>query len=270
MHVQVLRQALLDAVEQRQLSGALIGLTEQPLRFREQPRILQRDSHAAGNGADHAFVAFGERMWRIIPDDHHADDRRSGHDRHAKPRFSLDGDITLGVCAHEATGSFLLGPGAESEGAPLADDLRRQSLTEGNRLPMDTPGVIDLVREADEVGAHVVETDVQVGGVEHAREPLADQLDDRVEFELPSQRVADLVDDGELIVALLGLGQQPFRFGEQPRVLERNAHAGGERRQQALVALAERLAFDSLERNRAHDPLAGKDRHPEPGFFVRG
>ena len=38
-----------------------------------------------------------------------------------------------------------------------------------------------------------------------------------------------------------GLGQQALRLVEEPRVLERDAHAGGERREQALIGLAERM-----------------------------
>ena len=47
------------------------------------------------------------------------------------------------------------------------------------------------------------------------------------------------VDDRELGVALLGLLEQPLRLVEQSRVLERDAHAAGERLEQTHVGLAE-------------------------------
>ncbi len=37
--------AFLDAVDDRELGGALLGFLEQPLRLVEQARVLERDAH---------------------------------------------------------------------------------------------------------------------------------------------------------------------------------------------------------------------------------
>ena len=39
-------QALLDAVDDRQLGGSLVGLGQKPLRLVEQSRVLERDAEA--------------------------------------------------------------------------------------------------------------------------------------------------------------------------------------------------------------------------------
>ena len=58
-----------------------------------------------------------------------------------------------------------------------------------------------------------------------------------------------------------GLGQQPLRLVEEARVLERDAQARGQRRQQADVRLAERVRpVDVLERDGATDRVAGDER----------
>ena len=55
----------------------------------------------------------------------------------------------------------------------------------------------------------------------------------------PAMPLLDAVDHRELGVALLGLLQQPLRLVEEARVLERDAHARRDRRQQAHVGVAE-------------------------------
>ena len=42
LHVELLRQALLDAVDDRQLSGALVGFLEQVLRLRDRASATER------------------------------------------------------------------------------------------------------------------------------------------------------------------------------------------------------------------------------------
>ena len=58
---------------------------------------------------------------------------------------------------------------------------------------------------------------------------VADQVDDRLEVELRRQPLLDAVDDRQLGGALLGLLEQALGLVEQARVLQRHAHAGGER-----------------------------------------
>ena len=55
----------------------------------------------------------------------------------------------------------------------------------------------------------------------------------RLDVELGGEPCLDAVDDGQLGGALLGLLQQALRLVEEARVLERHAHARGDRREQA-------------------------------------
>ena len=67
---------------------------------------------------------------------------------------------------------------------------------------------------------------------------VADEVVHRLHVELGGEALLDAVDDRQLGGALVGLGQQSLRLVEQPRVLEGDAQARGERRQQAHVGLA--------------------------------
>ena len=90
--------------------------------------------------------------------------------------------------------------------------------------------------------------------LEHFAQLVADQVDDRLEVELGGHALLDAVDDRELGGALLGLLEQALRLVEEARVLERDAHAVGERLQQADVGLAERvlaLQVDQVRSTRA-------------------
>ena len=51
LEVELGGEALLDAVDDRQLGGALLGLLEQALRLVEEARVLQRDAHARGDAS---------------------------------------------------------------------------------------------------------------------------------------------------------------------------------------------------------------------------
>ena len=52
-------EALLDAVDDRQLGRALVGLGQEPLGLVEQARVLERDAHARGERRDEALVGLG-------------------------------------------------------------------------------------------------------------------------------------------------------------------------------------------------------------------
>ena len=45
LEVELGRHPLLDAVDHRELGGALLGLLQQPLRLVEEARVLERDAH---------------------------------------------------------------------------------------------------------------------------------------------------------------------------------------------------------------------------------
>ena len=73
--------------------------------------------------------------------------------------------------------------------------------------------------------------DVDDLGVEDLLDLVADDVVDRLQLELAGERRLDAVDQRELGVALPGLV-------DEPRVLERDAEAAGERRQEPLVGVA--------------------------------
>ena len=56
LHVELGGEALLDAVDDRQLGRALVGLGQQPLRLVEQPRVLEGDAQARGEGRQQPHV----------------------------------------------------------------------------------------------------------------------------------------------------------------------------------------------------------------------
>ena len=87
-------------------------------------------------------------------------------------------------------------------------------------------------------GFEVEEADVDDLGVEDLLDLVADEVVHRLHVELGGEALLDAVDDRQLGGALVRLGQQALRLVEEPRVLERDAQARGERRQQPNVALS--------------------------------
>ena len=54
LHVELLGESLLDAVDDRQLGRPLVGLGQQPARLVEQPGVLERDAQAGRERAQAA------------------------------------------------------------------------------------------------------------------------------------------------------------------------------------------------------------------------
>ena len=101
------------------------------------------------------------------------------------------------------------------------------------------------VREVHEPRRLVERGDLHGLRVEDLPDLVADGVVDRLRVELARDRVLHAVDQRQLGVPLP-------RLVHQPRVLERHAQAAGERLQQLLVGLAERvLAVDVLQRDHA-------------------
>ena len=116
--------------------------------------------------------------------------------------------------------------------------------------------MFDDVRDVEQPGRLVVGRDVDDLRVEDLLDLVADHVVDRLRVEFAGDSRLDGVDQRELGVALP-------RLVHEARVLERDAEAAGERRQESLVGLVERvLAVVVLERDEA-DRAAGGDEGDE-------
>ena len=122
----------------------------------------------------------------------------------------------------------------------------------------------------DQPGFLVEDRDRQVLGAENLADLVADGVDDRVVFELLRERRTYLVDDGELRVALLGLGEQVLRLVEETSVLQSHTKVRCDRGQQSLIGLAERVLLHALEADHAEHSITREHRHTEPRFGVVG
>ena len=154
---------------------------------------------------------------------------------------------------------------AEAERLPRADDDGGQAWSVRQVVGLDADTVIDLVREGDGLGGRVVDPDEHRLAAEERADPLADEIDDRIELELLRQCAADLVDDRELRGPCVGFGEEALGLIEQPGVVEGHAHARGHRGEQALVGLVERMLLQALDDDDAGDVVAGADGGTQPG-----
>mgnify|MGYP003693861707 CR=1 FL=1 len=94
----------------------------------------------------------------------------------------------------------------------------------------------------------IVDADAHVRLLEDLADLVADRVVDALDVELGGERRLHAVDDRELGGALLALLEQALRLVEEARVLERDAHAVGERLQQAHVGIAERVLALHVDR----------------------
>ncbi len=96
-------------------------------------------------------------------------------------------------------------------------------------------------------------------GLERLTDALADELDQGVELEPCRERLADAVHGGQL-------GHALARLVDEPCVVERDAEAAGQRRQEPLVVLVEGMrAVDVLERDDARGTPTDDERDEECG-----
>ena len=117
---------------------------------------------------------------------------------------------------------------------------------------------LEHVREVEEARGLVVHGDVDDLGVEDLLDLGADDVVDPLRLELAGDRGLDAVDQRELGVPLPGLVDETC-------VLERHAEAPGERDEEPLVGVGERvLAVDVLERDDAGGSPACEQGHEEP------
>ena len=222
------------------------------LRWRgllEQPRVLQRDAEAAGEGRQEPNVGVGERVLPVeVAEQDHAGRLRC---RRRAERIRPTRDAAL---VHDRV--------AELDGAlleALVDQERFLGLDHVlaepdhlHRLVREPLAPLDRVREVEDVPSGSRTPMSTICASKMSCEPVADEVVHRLRVQVLDQAALDLVDQGELGVALAGLL-------EQPRVLEGDAEAPGERRQQTHVRLAERvLPVDVLQRDHPGRPPADR------------
>ncbi|MEP6943529.1 MAG: hypothetical protein ABI981_11370, partial [Betaproteobacteria bacterium] len=130
------------------------------------------------------------------------------------------------------------------------------------RGDVDTLATHGQVGEAPDAGLPVDDADFHVGAAENLADLVADRIVDALHVEFGGERLLHAVDDGELCGALFRFLEQPLRIFEQPGVLQRDTHAGGHRREQAHLGLAESVgALGVLQCDGTQRALARVDGH---------
>ena len=132
LHVDLRGQTLLDAVDDRQLGGALVALGQEALGLVEQASVLERDAQARCNRGKQPQVGIGERVQAVQvlqgdpPEDRVPDDewrKQHGLGWLALERRSVDPTIALpGLHIPDKQGLTSL---ADDRGHPARDQLRR-------------------------------------------------------------------------------------------------------------------------------------------------
>ena len=127
----------------------------------------------------------------------------------------------------------------------------------GDRVLVQPLASLDHVGEGEQPARLVVDGDADHLRVEHLAHPVTDEVVDGLRVELPRDRGLDAVDQRQLGVPLPGLL-------DEARIFEGGADAAGERDEQPLIRVAERvLAVDVLQRDDAGGTAAGQERHEE-------
>ncbi len=156
-------------------------------------------------------------------------------------------------------GEQFLRDDVEQKGFPRFEDVLAEP--DGcHRVGGQSLSLLDDVREADETVGLVEHRDIDHLGVEDVTESVPDEVVHRLHLEVLGQAALDVVDERELGVALASLL-------EQPSVLERDAQAPRERREESHVGVAERvLPIDVLERDQPDRPLAHEEWNEDQGL----
>ena len=169
------------------------------------------------------------------------------------PRYDIDGVPTRVLAL------VVLLP-VEQERLARLEDLRREPLSVPDRMLGRSLAALVVVDEVDLPGGLVEQRDVGDVGLEGLADALADELDQGVELELCRERLADAVHGGQL-------GHALARLVDEPRVVERDAEAAGQRRQEPLVVLVEGVrAVEVLEGDDARGPPADDERDEQRGL----
>ena len=246
LRVELTRDRLLHAVDQRELGIPLSGLVH-------QPRVLQRHAQAACERLQQLLVRAPERVLPIdVLEGDHAGRLAARHERHEQnsscARAALDrASVPLGL-----RGDVL---GDQQRLLTLEHVLREAARRA--RLEVQPLAQLVEVRLVDEPCRRVEGRDRDDLRVEDLLNPVADDVVDRLLVELAGNRVLHAVDESQLGVPLP-------RLVHEPRVLQRHAQAAGQRLQQLLVGFAEgMLAADVLERDHSRRGTADDERNEE-------
>ncbi len=141
------------------------------------------------------------------------------------------------------------------------DELRRD---------VDSLPVFVRVRVVDPIRLRVIDANAHVRLIENLADLVADGVVDALHVELGGERLLHAVDDRELGRALLALLEQALRLVEQARVFERDAHAVGERLEEAHVGFAVRVLALHVDKVDQPAGLVPDDqRHVEGRFLVQ-
>ena len=269
LHVQLGGKRLLHAVDDRQFRGALLALLEQALRLVEQSRVLQGHAHARGDGAQQAHLRLAERGFALIVFQHDlaqyavAAEYRDVHQRQ-----------------RAGVGSWMDYESSAPDFRGIVQDLRppgAQHALEG-AIPLRSPrfawrktlAMFHAVEVLEEIGRGVVPGDAEVLALQHDTQLVAYQVDDRLEVKLRRHAFLDAVDHRQFGVALFGFLQQALCLVEEARILERNAHAVGERLQQPNVRHGKGVFLFHVEQvDEAARLVAGDQRNEQCRFFVQ-
>ena len=246
LRIELARDRVLHAVDQRQLGVPLPRLVH-------QTRVLERHAQAAGERLQQLLVRLAECVLieALQRDQTHC--LAAAYERNEEDRLRLVGAGNGGA------------PVPLSLGVHVLDDQQRlfafqHVLRETARcrwFALQPLTALDHVRGVQEPRRLVECSDPNRLGVEDLLNLVADRVVDRLRIELARDRVLHAVDQRELRVPLP-------RLVHQPRVLERHAQTAGERLQQLLVRLAERvLAIDVLERDHPRCPARGDERNEQ-------
>ena len=145
------REALLDAVDDRQLGGALLRLAEEDVRLLEQAGVLEGDAHARGDRRDDLLVGLAEGVLRGVGEHDGADGLLAGHDRDAEPRRSGVLGHAIGVGPDKGAVVLLLGVSPEAQRPAGLQHLGSHALADHDRLAVHAPALVELEWERDQV-----------------------------------------------------------------------------------------------------------------------
>src|SRR4030095_8455360 len=109
LEVELGRHSLLNAIDHRELRGALLGFFQQTLRFVEQPRILERSTQRGSNRSDQAQLGFAVGVLALVVfDGDHPKCAVAADDGNSNGRFAL-----VRAWDGNETDSFVIGSSTE-------------------------------------------------------------------------------------------------------------------------------------------------------------